>query len=381
MPGLVPLVTTMLAADPTLAPRIIEGLATGKYRRVGGVIISAANGRVVTWLRSVGDVIPPTLSPILQFGATTSILTLGVTALGLSTAIFKLEKIEQQLNVLREQLANVGAKLDISFYANFRVGLAQANDALQMQGAANRRVSAHSAINRLLEAEQVYTSLLDKEYESGLWAAPAFLDTLALAYVSAAHCYLEIEEIETARRHLANGVNHLRAETARYYKATIGSRPSLCLHPELASEIYLDRLTQLGNEHGPSLTPSAHFERLRAELWNTAAGEDAWLDRMPAALFKQPSGWLEWVSQKMSTPEKIRSLLPGIARVFHLLEALTESIKRADGYVIELEYVAEHGIPLEEWQRLDLQIRNEDDVMLVFPEASELLCEEPSITS
>ena len=101
---------------------VIAKLATGEYKRVGGVI-QGKDSRIVMWLKE-GDLSPsspkelPTGLPsyvgnmLKLTGATASILNLGATiAFGVAT-LSRLEKIDRKLDVIVEKLDELGHKID-----------------------------------------------------------------------------------------------------------------------------------------------------------------------------------------------------------------------------------------------------------------------------
>jgi hypothetical protein len=183
----VPLVTTTLGTRPELAPRVVWGLITGEYERVGGIIRRADNKQIVTWLRNLeGGSITETasvadLGPLLQLNAATSLLNLSVTAIGFAMVMQRLKAVELKLDAVLEAIQEVNRKLDLSFYANFRAALELASTAFAMQDERNRLTSATQAINRFLEAEHHYLALLDTELEAGSLAVSPFLSTHILA--------------------------------------------------------------------------------------------------------------------------------------------------------------------------------------------------------
>lgn len=104
-------------------PEDVAGkLATGEYKRVGGVIQNK-NGEIVMWLKegSLSPSSPEVLSQDLPLnmpnmlklaGATASILNLGATiAFGMET-LSRLDKIDEKLDIIIEKLDEIKRKID-----------------------------------------------------------------------------------------------------------------------------------------------------------------------------------------------------------------------------------------------------------------------------
>ncbi len=241
---LVPVVTTTLGARPDIAAAIKLGYESSHYERVGGVIRHADNKRIVAWLRDMGTLSPDSallrqLGPLTQLAAATSVINLSVTVITFAIVMKRLNAIESKLNEISKLLEEINRKLDLSFYANFRAALELARSAFVMQDERNRRASAMQSIDRFLAAEYHYLGLLDAELDAeGLAAAP-FLNTLTLAYISVAKCYLELEEVKTARQHLQEGSQALSSRVERFYNSVIEVNPAIYLHPDLADDISL----------------------------------------------------------------------------------------------------------------------------------------------
>ncbi|MBF2028455.1 MAG: hypothetical protein IGS48_17095 [Oscillatoriales cyanobacterium C42_A2020_001] len=93
-----------------LTPKIVEGLATGKYKRFGGVIREAATGRIVVMLREAGS------SGILPGSLTNTIIN--VLSLGASAGSAKLTSdgffsVDQRLDGIGQQLGGITQSLKL----------------------------------------------------------------------------------------------------------------------------------------------------------------------------------------------------------------------------------------------------------------------------
>jgi tetratricopeptide (TPR) repeat protein len=378
-----PFVTTTLGTSPEIAVKIIHGLNPPNpiYERIGGVIRRVDNKQIVTWLRDVNmqGVDPAAIhkfGPLLQLNAATSLLNLSVTAVGFAVVMQRLNLIERKLDAISKELKEINRKLDLSFYANFQAALELARSAFAMQDETNRRISATQAINRFLEAEHHYLSLLDTELEAGTSAIFPFFSTLILAYMSVAHCYIEMGEIQTARRHLQEGSQTLTERLENFYDMLIGVNPAIYLHPKLANIITLERMTQVMRYRNPTLTESEAFEELRQLLWETSTtNPDLWLKKLPVSLWNSDvDGKVKKVIPISRKPKgKIENLLLRLPEAFAQVEQAIETVGCVNGYQIELDYLLANNFNFDDWQNIEIPYFSKSDpIVLVIPEESEL---------
>ena len=224
---------------------IAQGLSNRTYERVGGVICEANSKQVVAWLRETGNAGKVVESVLQNVGAAPSVLNLAVSTMGFAIVLQRLGVLEQQLHQAQEVLQTIDYKIDLSFYANFRAALDLAMNAFTMTNAETRKLSAMQAINRFLEAEHHYTKLTDIEIGNGSQVADEYLSTLCLAHVTEVRCYLELEEIDTARRRLHEGAAILRPRFEKHINTLLTSNPAAYLHPGLKEQVGLKRLTKV----------------------------------------------------------------------------------------------------------------------------------------
>lgn len=385
MSDLVPIITTTLGVKPEIAGKVIAGLNTGIYERVGGVIRSTVGKKeVVAWLRDIseGQSIDATvlsrLGPLLPLNVATSVLNLSITAIGFAVVLMRLKSIEDQLAKISTILAGINRKLDLSFYANFRAALDLANTAFSMRDDRNRRINATQAINRFLEAEHYYLGMLDHELQVGSPAVSPFLSTIFLAYVSTARCYLELDETETAWRHFQEGETALSSRVKQYYDSIIGVNPAIFLHPALADAVSLERLTRLQRHYDSTLTESSVFESLRKSIWDTASqNPEAWLQRLPASIWNHNVDSLKKLDPRRLSgngENMLKKALPRLPEALSQVEIAQESLSCIKGYGIELRYLMDHNITYSAWQQIETPSTGSNDpVAILLPENSELL--------
>lgn len=384
MSELIPIITTTLGARPELAGKIISGLMSGTYERVGGVIRDTGSKEVVAWLRDLPQTQPidatvlSSLGPLLHLNVVTSVLNLSISAIGFGVVMKRLNSIEGQLQTISGILAGVNRRLDLSFYSNFRAALELARTAFSMREDTNRRISATQAINRFLEAEHHYLGILDTELQVGSQAVSPFLNTLFLAYVSTARCYLELGETETAWRHFQEGEVALSSRVRQYYSSIVGVKPAIFLHPVLANSISLERLTRLLRHYDASLNESSAFENLRKEIWETASqNPETWLQKLPASIWDHEVDGREkkvLVRRPRSGEEMLKQVLPRLPEAFAQVELAHESLGCIEGYGIESRYLLDHNIEYRAWQQIEIPATKQDDpIAILLPNNSVLL--------
>jgi len=375
MSELIPIIATTLGVRPELADKVISGLMSGTYERVGGVIRDAGSKEVVAWLRSLPEAqlsnstVYSRLGPLLQLNVATLAFNLSISAIGFAVVVKRLNSIEDQLQTIAASLAEINHKLDLGFYANFRAALELARTAFTMREQTNRRISATQAINRFLEAEHHYLSMLDTEIQANSQAVWPVLNTLFLAYVSTARCYLELGETETAWQHFQEGETVLSSRVRQYYSSIIEVNPAIFLHPVLANSISLERLTRLLRHYDASLNESLTFERLRKEIWETASQKpETWLEKLPVSIWDHEAGGLKekFKRRSQSGDEKLKQVLPRLSEAFSQVELAHDALGCIQGYGIELRYLLDHNIEYRALQQIEIPATTQDDPVVVL---------------
>ncbi len=360
---------------------IAQGLSNGAYERVGGVVREVGSKQVVTWLREAYETGEPVLSKVLSpslVGAVASTLNLAVSTTGFIIILKRLGVIEQQLEQAQEVLQTIDYKIDLSFYANFRAALDLAINAFTMTNSETRKMSAMQAINRFLEAEHHYTKLTDIEIGNGSQVADEYLSTLCLAYVTEVRCYLELEEIETARRRLQEGAAILRPRFKKFIHTLLTSNPAAYLHPTLKEQVGLKRLTKVYQWLQPGLDESDVFEMQRENLFKLAQNPKEWTNSLPQAiripkgrtatptnmfngLAKQSKKFIEALpsmsktkagSPEAVTPSPETEAYGRLPAMMELMETMVENNDRFAMYESEVGTMHQLGMGFREWRQL-----------------------------
>jgi tetratricopeptide (TPR) repeat protein len=311
-------------------------------------------------------------------GAVSSILNLAVSTMGFIIVLKRLGVIEQQLKQAQEVLQTIDYKIDLSFYANFWAALDLAVNAFTMTNSETRKMSAMQAINRFLEAEHHYTKLADIEIGNGSQVADEYLSTLCLAYVTEVRCYLELEEIDTARRRLQEGAAILRPRFEKHINTLLTSNPAAYLHSSLKEQVGLKRLTKVYQWLEPGLDESDVFEMQRENLFKLAQNPEEWTNSLPQAiripkggtatptnvfngLAKQSIkliGALPSMSKmKAGSPEAVipspeTEACGRLPAMMQLMETMIEDDNRLATYESEVETIHRLGMSFQEWRQL-----------------------------
>jgi hypothetical protein len=363
---------------------IVHGISNGTYERVGGVVREIGSKQIVAWLREIHEKSDPVLSNIMgltSVSAVSSTLNLAVSTMGFMIVLKRLGIIEQQLEQAQEVLRAIDYKVDLSFYANFRAALDLAFNAFTMTNSETRKMSAMQAINRFLEAEHHYTKLTDIEIGNGSPVADEYLSTLCLAYVTEVRCYLELEELDTARRRLQEGATVLRPRFEKHVNTLLTSNPAAYLHPSLKEKVGLKRLTKVYQWLKPGLDESDVFEMHRENLFNLAQKPEVWINSLPQGIRISKGGSATQTNvfnglAKQS--KKLIGVLPSMSKIsgaktgsqeavtqspekeifgrlpaaMELMETMVEDDNRLAMYESEVEMIHRLGMSFQEWQQL-----------------------------
>lgn len=330
---------------------IKAGLESGIYERVGGVIRESGTKRVVTWLRE-GGITPPTppMGLLLNIAASASVLNLGVSTMSFAVVIKRLQDLEKRLKATQELLSKLNRKADLTFYANFRAALDLALNAFTMTNSDNRRDMAIQAINRFLEAQHVYTELLDSELEQGSQIADEYLLTLGLAYVAEARCYLELDEFDSAKRRFNEGQAVLRNRSQKYVELLLTSNPAVYLHPKFEEQIDLTRLTQVYQWMDSSMDENAVFNLLRQDIFQWRSNRDKWVESVaPAILIKEEVKGGLFGPNNADLGNEVFKRLPSI---FEVIESTIETCQRFATYQSEINAITQLGMSFGDWEKL-----------------------------
>ncbi|WP_066424233.1 hypothetical protein [Anabaena sp. 4-3] len=407
-----------------LADWIVKGLRDRTLERVGGVIREVGSKRVITWLRelspSASQAMPIGLNPVtgvlnliasganaaisaqgfadvnqrlggienqlgniqqtiqrtqgmLQITTAASVLSLGVSVMGFTVIAQSLKEIEQRLQQSQELLNKLNRKIDLITYANFQTGIELAINAFTMNKIENRRNSALQAINRFLEAENIYKDYTLQEMSQKSPIVSQYIVTLSLAYIAEARCYLELEEQETAIRRFQEAAKILRLLINKYIEIMLTSNPAVYLHPQFKGQIDLGRITKIYQWIDPNLDENAVFDLQRENLFKIAQDSNHWLSTLPSAIVDR--GEIQWgifgANPTPLTGRFEKEAYKRLPQIFENMESIIETNRRFESYQTEIQAISQLGISFHEWLKLTPMQENK-------PEGAELMYIIPS---
>ncbi len=350
-----------------VSDKISVGLSNGNLERVGSLIRETKTTKVVACVREATPNISPN-SQLLRIGAFASVLNLGMTMMGFGIVNQRLNNIEQRLQSIEEFLSKINRKIDLGYYANFRAALDLANDAIHIKDSQARKGITINAITKLKDASYIYTDYVDKELEQGSKIAGKYLQTLALAYVAEARCYLEIETPELALTLLQTKATELRPSIQKYVELLLTSNPAVYLHPQFKDQIDLRRLTQILQWIDPALDENAVFELQRENLVNFLQDPNKWVDSLPSAILDRVEvPWGMFGPNPEHLKEEAYKRLP---QVLEEIESIIETYRRFEAYQGEVQAINQLGISFQEWSKLAPSEAKPDeaDLMYIIPD-------------
>jgi hypothetical protein len=376
--------------------QIAQGLSNGTYERIGGVVREIGSKHIVSWLRenvkndsvlSNSSVLSSATAAANNFNTVVSnlsnvanFLNLAVSTMGFTIVLERLGDIEHQLKQAQMVLQAIDYKIDLSFYTNFRAALNLAFNAFTMTNSENRKMSAMQAINRFLVAEDQYKKLTDIEIGNGSQVANEYLTTLCLAYITEVRCYLELEELDTARRRLQESAAALRPRFEKHINTLLTSNPAAYLHPSLKEQVGLKNLTKIFQWLDPGVDENDIFDMQRENLFNLAQKPEEWIVSLPQAfhipkatsqtnvlnrLYKRSKKLIgekqgrkskfsgsKFGYQEVSTQPLGMEIYSHLPAMMALMESMVENYNRLAMYESEVATIHRLGMSFQDWRQL-----------------------------
>ena len=339
-------------------------IQSGAYERVGGVVRDAHSKTVVAWLREVGsgNSLSSTLSTV---GSVSSLLNLGVSVVGFSLVLQQLGKVQKSLKTMEAAIERLALKEEAQAYATFETAIELAQSALRSSKAKDRQSRADSAIGKFLEAESVFRQFAQIALERRSQVSGNYILILCLAYVSASRCYLELEDMDEALHHLCNGRATVHPLFEEYVNMMLTPSPAEFLHPSLAAEIDLTRLTRVYQWREPEVDENTIFQRLRTAVFAMGVAEEKNRKMRIGPILREA---YREAKEKSNSASKGNTLTPAIEEVkpslpesMDRIEEMIETSRRFDGYIAEVEQLKEDDVQFPEWQRATATISPPDE--------------------
>jgi hypothetical protein len=391
---------------------IQRGLDDGALKQIGGVIVDIAKDEALAFVREVyeaggADFVKDLTAGVALSAVDGATFNLAISTMGFAVVIRRLSVIEQELRRAQELLSVINHKIDLSFYSNFRAAVDLAGNSFAMVNPEMRKAGALQAIDRLLVAEHHYMNLADIEIANQSQIADDFLATASLAYIAETRCYLELEEIDTARQRLQDATSRLRDGYARHIRTLLTGNPAAYLHPHLEARIDLRRLTRVFRWLDGQLDENSVFQTLRLKLFDLAVNPKAWMQSLPQAVFLPKRGLFDnaglstFTSQlrKIVSGDDLRARAAAVAtrlnrqmknignaeppqndltaalerlpECLQLMEQMIENYQRLAMYKVEIQAIKDLGLSFREWKELRLDPREAGKSPLLYIVRSE----------
>lgn len=327
---------------------IAEGLKNQVYERVGGVIREVGSKKVVTWLREISPHLIQSSTILSQFGLAATVLNLGVSVIGFSMVIKRLGEIEQRLKTLQQDVKQLNNKFDLAVNANFCAALDLARDAFTITKPANRLNMVNLAINRFLEAQHIYRGYFERALEEDIQVADEYLSLLFLTYVAKTRCYLELEEIETARRCLQEGAEFLAKSVKKFVEK---------IFP------YLDQQEedQFYKNHSLLIPPTyitingvitgvlGGWTTVKPKVESIFGGIS--IAQLAVPLILPVFSLVGLVGGLMGINSSEKEEKPKLTQPFQKIEAMIETYRRFEAYQTEIEVISKLDSSFQDWLR------------------------------
>ncbi|MBX9253563.1 hypothetical protein H1Q63_06250 [Desmonostoc muscorum CCALA 125] len=357
---------------------IVQGLESRKYVRIGGVIRDTKTKHIIAMLREIAPHTLQASTLLTQAGSVASLLNLGVSILNLGVSVIgfalilkRLKGIEQRLeedfNQIQENINHLHRKFDICVYANFRAALDLARDGTTMLQPENRRNATTLAINRFLEAQNIYSRYVDISLQENINIAEKYIFSLSLSYVARARCYLELEEIKNAVFCLQEGAEVLRHTVKQYVKTLFISQPIARELPSfqggptiaLDSPVELCRLADICKWLEPELNYILEDKSIlfKAQVKNLVRFIQYERNDLPqlgycgAFLYTGKKAVKE--EQSFTKKEEIHS--HNLLQIIENIERIIETYNRFEAYLVEVQVIQQLGMSFQNWLKLASQ--------------------------
>lgn len=406
-------------------PRWIEtGLASGAFKRVGGVVVEGASKQVVAWLRDGGtvdtvktvtdiaSVVPSPLGIIMNvargavtlldghltrqavagvgqqvaevsaqveivrqissYAAAISTFTAAGQVLNLALSAASLHLILQRLDRLSEEVSKLGELVRAEFNRDrdmrFKIALQAARDVFESNNPQHRAKAVRGAIDGLYEAKENFLiefqqAIKDNPTGERLLLAQHYYIRALYAQTSRIRCYLAADDLELARQRLIEDMPIFRAAAFELIKLWMGQYPAIFFHKDVSS-FELERFLQVQRWlYDDNDFTSADDARVLFRVINDLRG-DFW---NPAVIEDE---YYDTVNRLVRRP--MRTLKDRLAELPDSLtqaEVVMENIQRLSGFELELRSMRlsfdewTHLIPEEDLQQHEIGIIVDKDMI------------------
>lgn len=348
-----------------LPPAITNGLRSGAYERVGGVIRDSGSKQVVAWLREGGSgeaakVLSQPPLPNLPLGSAVQLVTPMLSAVNLGVSVAGFAMVITQLNQISDQIRQLEARV-IELHADealakLKAGVNACQNAVELGDPALRMQMAGHALNTLHEARQFFNQQVLRSAANAEATSAEYVSMAFAALVAEVQTYLQLDEGEKAARTLRLGLTELRPGLTQLMNAVL-ERKATYLRPDFQGQVDLDFILWLTNgfkrmqpapgEWAEEISASELFDSMRAQLKYEFRKYTDWQASIPQAVVDTSSvdekrlGPIKQGMDKGQRNKLVKQELPkGLAR----FAALVEGHDRLCGQVLQLEELHRLGI-------------------------------------
>lgn len=307
-----------------------QGLVTGQFERIGGVIRDAKTKQIVSWLRE-GTTQQAGKFTFLGKGigqGLLSISTLGmIVNMSLTTAtIANVQKIEGQINEISQHLQlEADNRRDVKFHT----ALNAFEDMLNANNIETHKSRANQAIIKFEELTEEFLQLFYQTLEANVEKSIFYLQQAMLAASYRARSYAEINEIEIAQQRLKKDLLKFRETIDSLLKHLMGKYPAIFFHKDVSSE-NLRRFVDIYQEWNQT-DLFAMIDSLRIDFWNSKLTKEGIFSR---------------ISRKN---QSFREIIPD--RISQM-EVAVENFHRLESVDMEIRYLRLTEKSFREWNNI-----------------------------
>ncbi len=175
---------------------IQQGLSSGIYERFGGIIRNSSNKQIVAHLKETSTGIDQGISHLAQIGSISSILNVGISIIGFSLVLSKLNQIEQKIDQILSSIEEVSLKIDWGYRSKFINATKKLQRILMTGGSTNKEFALNQIAHDFGETHEIFKNYYLNDGNS--ITAPEYFYTSVFSGVGQAIAHLELNELNEA---------------------------------------------------------------------------------------------------------------------------------------------------------------------------------------
>lgn len=355
-----------------LPAALANGLQSGAYERVGGVIRDSNSKQVVAWLRDNGNGVvsqtplpkPPVDAAAQLVAPMLSAVNLGVSVAGFAVVITQLNQISDQIRLIEAKVDQVSVKLDDQALAKLKAGVNACLNAVELGDTNLRLQMAGQALTTLHEARQYFNQQVLRSAAKAEATSAEYVLMAFAALVAEAQTYIQLDEGEKAARTLRQGLHDLRPGLIQLMNAVLENR-AVYLRPDFQGSVDLDfilwltngfkRMQQAPGDIAEEISASELFDVLRPQLGDMFKSSKGWHASVPQVVVDTSAVGekrLGPIKQGQDTGQCFKLVMQELANGLAKIAALVEAHDRLCGQVLQLEELHRLGIKPSELETM-----------------------------